>query len=113
MKYKFVLIGLLIIFAVLQLKAQVLNEKITAKLQNQPISELVKQIEAQSSYHIYYDEAIFSELKLSFEITNATVKEVMNKAFLNSDFATCPALLHSSLISLMARKRLVLGSECV
>lgn len=86
MKYKFVLIGLLFLFANVQLQAQNLNAKITIKLQNQPMIELVKQIEAQSSYHIYYDEALFNELKLSFEITNASLAEVMKKAFLGSDF---------------------------
>ena len=55
-------------------------------LQNQPISELVKQIEAQSHYHLHYDESHFISFTLSMQINGGTLQEVLDKAFIGSDF---------------------------
>jgi len=55
-------------------------------LRNQPISELVKQIEAQSHYHLHYDESHFISFTLSMQINGGTLQEVLDKAFIGSDF---------------------------
>lgn len=85
MKYKRFLLVIWMLFSVLWLKGQTLNNKINIKLQNQPISELVKQIETQSHYHLYYDETHFSSFTLSMDIKGGTVEEVLDRAFMGTD----------------------------
>ncbi len=86
MKYKLPLLVICVLFSVLSLKGQTLTNKLSIKLQQQPISELVKQIEAQSHYHLYYDESHFSSFAISMDMNGGTVEEVLDKAFTGTDF---------------------------
>lgn len=70
-----------------KLKAQNLpTTRVTVKLQGHALNELVKQLEAQTSYFFYYDETFFKDLKLNLDLKNVTVKEVLDKALNGSGF---------------------------
>jgi len=85
-KYRVLLLGFCLCFSALRLNGQTLTNKINITLRNQPISELVKQIEAQSHYHLHYDESHFISFTLSMQINGGTLQEVLDKAFMGSDF---------------------------
>lgn len=85
-KYRVLLLSFCLCFSALRLNGQTLTNKINVTLQNHPISELVKQIEAQSNYHLYYDESHFSSFTISMDMKGGTVEEVLDKAFMGTDF---------------------------
>src|SRR5215213_9125967 len=60
-------------------------ELITGDFRGVGISELVRQVEAQTSYRFFYDPAVF-DLIIIAEIKGLTVKEVLEKIFANSEY---------------------------
>src|SRR5687767_5398963 len=50
------------------------------------IDEFVKQIEAKTSYHFYYDAAQFDMLIINAEIKDKPVEDVLNEIFKNSEY---------------------------
>lgn len=81
------LIGMLLLLPLLKLKAQTLvTGKVNVQLKGHPLAELIKQVESQTPYRFYYDEALFDSLKLNLDLKNVSVKEVMDKALDGSDF---------------------------
>lgn len=77
---------ILIFSVVSQVNAQQLAYNLKIHLSNQPFSELVRLIESQSNYRFFYDETVFDSLKVSINLENATVKEVLDHAFTGTDF---------------------------
>jgi hypothetical protein len=71
---------------VLDARSQVLIKTFEVKLENQPIGELIKQIEKQSNYHFYYEASLFDSLKITLSLKDASINNVLDKAFHGSDF---------------------------
>jgi len=78
---KFLAILISISLAVLHANAQTTAKYVDIHLDNKPLSDLVKHIEAQTSYRFYYDDTVFDSLKVSVDFTSASVAEVLDKAF--------------------------------
>ena len=87
MKHGIVLFAMLLLMPLLKLKAQHLStDRVNVKLQGHMVDELVKQIEAQTSYRFYYDEMLFKNLILTLDLKDISVKEVLDKALNGTDF---------------------------
>lgn len=87
MKHGIVVICIALFMPLSKLKAQnPSTDRVSVKLQGNMLDELVKQLEAQTSFRFYYDEALFSNFKLSLDLKNVAVNEVLDKALNGSDF---------------------------
>lgn len=87
MKHRIVLIGILLFIPLSKLSAQnFLTDKVNIQLRGHMLDEMVRQLESQTSYRFYYDEALFNKLKLNLDLKNVALKEVLDKALNGSDF---------------------------
>ncbi|MNK12318.1 TonB dependent receptor [compost metagenome] len=87
MKHGIILIGMLLLLPLSKLKAQnLLTDRVNVQLKGPVLNELVKQLEFQTSYRFYYDEALFKNFPLNLDLKNVAVREVLDKALNGSDF---------------------------
>jgi hypothetical protein len=61
-------------------------KKITMRLDSARFNEFVKQIESQTDYYFYYDATRFDSLTLDLNVTDLTVREVLDQVFRGSEF---------------------------
>ena len=62
------------------------EKKITMRLDSAKFHEFVKQVEAQTGYYFYYDASKFDSLALDLNVTNESLREVLDQVFKGSDF---------------------------
>jgi hypothetical protein len=68
-------------------KAQnIVEKKITVKLDSARFGEFVKQVEAQTGYYFYYDASKFDSLTLDLNVNNLSIREVLDQVFRGSEF---------------------------
>lgn len=80
-------LSLLLLLAFLQVSAASLAQKITLKKYNVPLLEVLTSIREQSGYSILYDEEVLREAeKVSVNVKDATLEEVLNKCFYRQPF---------------------------
>lgn len=73
-------------FATVRTTAQERSTRVKLHLVNQPLSQLVKQIESQTSYHLYYQTAVFDSLKVNLSAESITLNQVFDSLFKGTDF---------------------------
>ncbi|RKD13312.1 TonB-dependent receptor [Pelobium manganitolerans] len=66
--------------------AQERTKYLNLHLNNQPLMQLVKQIELQTGYRIYYETAAFDSLKVNISAENMPVEKVFDQVFTGTDF---------------------------
>ncbi|REA62370.1 TonB-dependent receptor [Dyadobacter luteus] len=62
------------------------EKKITMRLDSARFNDFVKQVESASGYYFYYDASRFDSLTLDLNVTDFTVREVLDQVFRGSDF---------------------------
>lgn len=77
---------LVCLFFSLQVFSQSPSQKFNVNLDNAKLEDLVKIIEANTSYQFYYQESLFDSLKVSLDMKQATAREVLDKTFSGSEF---------------------------
>lgn len=60
--------------------------QITGDFRGINFEEFIKQIEAKTNYHFYYDPSLFDLLIINIEVKEKTVEDVLSEIFKNSDF---------------------------
>jgi hypothetical protein len=78
---KYYLFFCFLFFTQVAFSQQSSKKLISIKLQRASIDELVKDVEAQSSYHFFYDVSQFDSLKITLEVTDKTIDDVLTQAF--------------------------------
>jgi len=69
------------------LSAQNTTEKtFNVNFQQATISEFVNELEAKSGYHFYYDPAQFDSLKITMQVNDLPLRNILNVAFSNTDY---------------------------
>jgi hypothetical protein len=63
------------------------EKKITMRLDSARFSEFVRQVETQTGYYFYYDAQKFDSLALDLDVSNQSVREVLDQVFRGSEFA--------------------------
>ena len=87
--------------------------QITVNVQNKPIKEILKSIEAKSDYRFFYNEGLKGLDKItSLKVSNVTIDETMNLLLANSEMSYQSE--GNNLIALMAKanisaKKIVTG----
>ena len=62
------------------------GKKVSVNYNQAGIDAVVKDLEAQSGYHFYYDHAQFDSLKVTLQISDALLENVLNMVFTNTTF---------------------------
>jgi hypothetical protein len=62
-------------------------ELVTGDFRGLGINEFVRQVEAQTSYHFYYDPAIFDLVVINAEIKGLPLSEALDRIFANSEYS--------------------------
>jgi outer membrane receptor protein involved in Fe transport len=102
------IILLLVIFAHAKLYGQ--DRKLTLNLKDQPISSLFKQIEDQCRYNfVYSDEVVSDTMKISINIVNETVKQVLTKVLLENGFTY--QMVSDKLIAIGRKKQISIDDD--
>ena len=70
------------------------NKLISVSFQQANVAQIVGDIEAKSTYHFYYDPIQMDSLKVTLQMSNATVISILDAAFKNTDyhFAVTPQM---------------------
>ena len=59
---------------------------ISVNFQQATVEQFVTVLEAKTSYHFYYEPALFDSLKVTMQLDNKPVETVLDTAFKNTDF---------------------------
>lgn len=86
MKYIYLYLNIVFFFTSLQVPAQSPSEKVDVHLSNGSLEQLVKIIESKTGYNFYYEKSVFDSLRISVDSEQASVSDVLSKAFAGSDF---------------------------
>lgn len=78
---------LLLILGALSVKSQIKEQRISGDFINLGIEQFVKQLEAQTSYHFYYDRQRFDSLRVTLNVNNRPLREVLDALFKDSEFS--------------------------
>jgi hypothetical protein len=62
------------------------EQKITMRLDSARFNDFVKQVESQTGYYFYYDATRFDSLTLDLNVSNLTIREVLDQVFRGSEF---------------------------
>ncbi|WP_221394443.1 TonB-dependent receptor [Dyadobacter sp. NIV53] len=62
------------------------EKKITMRLDSARFYDFVKQIESQTNYYFYYDATRFDSLALDLNVSNQSIREVLDQVFKGSEF---------------------------
>src|SRR5205809_3724670 len=63
------------------------QELITGDFRGVDISEFVRQVEAQTSYHFFYDPALFDLIVVNAEMKSLSIEQALEKIFANSEYS--------------------------
>ena len=86
MKYTFRLSIILMLF-IKMVSAQTTPVSINVKFENARIEDVVKAIESQSKFTIYYNENDFDSLRVTLSVDKTPVNQVLDLAFKNTDYS--------------------------
>ena len=75
----------LILLFFLQARAQE-EKRITGNFEGYSFSRLTARLEAETGYHFYYDPADLDSLSIEMTLNKATIRQVLNELFQNTDF---------------------------
>ncbi len=81
---------LLTLVAILQVSAETYSQstKLTMKVNSATVQELISMIEAQSDFTVFYkDNQLDASMSVNLNMKNATIAEVLNSAFANTNLA--------------------------
>ena len=81
---QFLLFGILL-FAALRLDAQQ-SRRVTGNFEGYSFSRLMSRLEALTGYHFFYDPADVDSLSIDLNVNNATVPQILDQIFQNTDF---------------------------
>ena len=62
------------------------GKKVSVNFNQAGIDAVVKELESQSGYHFYYDHAQFDSLKVTLQVSDALLENVLNMVFVNTNF---------------------------
>src|ERR1700761_700425 len=69
------------------LPAQVTSgKKVSVNFNQAGIDAVVRELESQTGYHFYFDHAQFDSLKVTLQISDALLENVLNMAFNNTTY---------------------------
>src|SRR5580692_273668 len=78
--------GLIIIFSLSFLSAQSQDQKsITGDFNNISFSQLTREIEAQTNWHIYYDSSETDSIVINLHADHLSLQQVFDAVFKNTD----------------------------
>ena len=72
---------ILLVVAFVQVSAKSLSQSISIIGKDIPIKEVFKTIESQSTYTFFYDIKVLHDVKVSLELTDASIEETLNAVF--------------------------------
>ncbi|MFD0795168.1 TonB-dependent receptor domain-containing protein [Mucilaginibacter litoreus] len=67
--------------------AQNTTEHLNVNLQQAPVENLIKEIEAGTDYRFYYDATVFDSVKVTVQAANKSVNEILSAAFNNTPYS--------------------------
>src|SRR5665213_181846 len=62
------------------------QKRISGNFEGYSFARMVNEIEAQSNYHIYYDPADVDSLQINIKTDQATISQLFDRLFKNTDF---------------------------
>lgn len=77
---------IILVLAVKLLHAQVATKNISVNFQQADIDQFSGELEAKTGYRFYYDRTQFDSLKITLQVNNQPLEEVLKHAFYNSAF---------------------------
>lgn len=86
MRNLFISIIVLSFFSSLEVNGQSTENKLDVHLNNAALEELVKVIESKTDYKFYYQKPLFDSLKVTIDVRDAAVSDVLERAFSGTDF---------------------------
>ncbi|HEV9038202.1 MAG TPA: TonB-dependent receptor, partial [Puia sp.] len=75
----------LLLFAVINAQAQQ-TKRVTGNFEGYSFSRLMARLEALTGYHFFYDPADVDSLSIDLNVNNATVPQILDQIFQNTDF---------------------------